>query len=369
MVHKLRQRLKSLIRYGVKQITRQWSPYSHLFLVSDSPNWVISNEMKELSMLAKRLGVPLAPSNLVNFTDHQSVFFGSHFNLLLKDKWIGVGHHLGTAYFHGRPGTGVEEFDQCYKNLCRFHDKIHRIQVSYSEMRDIVLSSGIAPEKVFLIPIGINLRYFSMQTSESRKKARLKYGIPQSAVVIGSFQKDGNGWGEGLEPKLVKGPDIFIKTLENLKNRVTEIFVLLSGPARGYVKAELERIGVPYRHFFLKRYSDIGELYQALDLYLVSSRQEGGPKAVLESMATGVPLVTTRVGQTMDLVKHGINAWMVDVGDVEGLAYWAEYALQHKDGINNIILNARQVAENNSYIAQLHLWKDFMKGFVGDNRL
>ncbi len=50
---------------------------------------------------------------------------------------------------------------------------------------------------------------------------------------------------------------------------------------------------------------------------MIASRQEGGPKAALEAMATGVPLVTTRVGQAADLVEDGANGWMVEVEDVE----------------------------------------------------
>jgi len=45
-------------------------------------------------------------------------------------------------------------------------------------------------------------------------------------------------------------------------------------------------------------------MLQALDLYIVASREEGEPKAILESMASGVPLVTTEVGQAMDFVEH-----------------------------------------------------------------
>jgi glycosyltransferase involved in cell wall biosynthesis len=41
-----------------------------------------------------------------------------------------------------------------------------------------------------------------------------------------------------------------------------------------------------------------------MDIYIVTGWHEGGPKAVLESMAAGVPLVTTRVGQAMDLVQN-----------------------------------------------------------------
>ncbi|MBD1835577.1 glycosyltransferase family 4 protein [Cyanobacteria bacterium FACHB-472] len=230
-------------------------------------------------------------------------------------------------------------------------------------MQDVVLNSGIAPEKVFLIPIGINLSYFQKQTRESRQKTRVKYGIPESAVVVGSFQKDGVGWDEGLQPKLIKGPDIFLKTIEILKPRVPELFVLLSGPARGYVKTGLETLGVPYHHCILKNYPEVGELFQALDLYIVASRQEGGPKALLESMASGVPLITTKVGQAMDLVQHEKNAWMVDVEDAEGLAYWAEYVITQRE-LDRVLQQGRTTAEANTYQSQIPLWRNFMKGFV-----
>ena len=102
-----------------------------------------------------------------------------------------------------------------------------------------------------------------------------------------------------------------------------------------------------------------------LDLYIVASRHEGGPKAILESMASGVPLVTTRVGQAMDLVKHGKNAFMVNVEDVDALAF---YALQvfHSSQANlqSMLLAGRKTAEANSYESQIPLWAEFMKGFV-----
>ena len=46
------------------------------------------------------------------------------------------------------------------------------------------------------------------------KKDKHNLGIPEDYTVIGSFQKDGKGWGEGLKPKLIKGPDILLKQLD-----------------------------------------------------------------------------------------------------------------------------------------------------------
>ena len=344
-------------------IVHRWPNYSRLFLVGDSASWVISWEMCELAAIARRIGIQVADTFWLPVVNHQAVFYGSHFDLL-DDRWLKKPLRVGMAYFHGRPGTGVPEFDQSYRRLCQVHHRIHRVQVSHSEMKEVVLDSGIKQEKVFLIPIGINLNYFPLQTPESRRNARAKLNIPQSAVVVGSFQKDGVGWGEGMEPKFIKGPDVFLKTIQLLQHHIPELFVLLSGPARGYVKAGLERLGVPYYHIFLKDYPEVGQLFQALDIYIISSRQEGGPKAVLETMASGVPLVTTRVGQAMDLVRHGENGWMVDIDNVEALAYWAEYVVSHRSILEAVLRTGRQTAEVNSYEAQIPLWDRFMRGYV-----
>ena len=112
------------------------------------------------------------------------------------------------------------------------------------------MNSTEIPQKnmVFKIPIGVEFEWFNTKTRESQTMARTHLGIPQSAFVIGSFQKDGNGWNEGYCPKLIKGPDIFLKTLDILRHRISDLFVLLTGPARGYVRKGLEAMNIPYKH-------------------------------------------------------------------------------------------------------------------------
>jgi glycosyltransferase involved in cell wall biosynthesis len=358
---------RQTVNAAFRSISRTWRPYSRLMLVDDSPLWVLAWEMRELAALARRLGVQIAAPKWMNLSERQAIFFASQFIVLTADVWPGRNHAVGTAYFHGKPGTGVPEFDACYARLRQMHPVIQRIQASHTEMRDIILESGIAAEKVFLIPIGINLSFFQVQTSHSRREARARLNIPESAVVVGSFQKDGVGWGEGLAPKLIKGPDVFLETMAILQHRIPELFVLLSGPARGYVKAGLERLRVPYKHIYLSSYPEVGQLFQALDVYIVASRQEGGPKAVLEAMASGVPLVTTRVGQAMDLVQHELNGWMVDSEDADGLAHWAEGAVTQSTRTQGVLRRGRRTAEANTYESQFPLWRNLMEGFVNFN--
>ena len=356
--------IKPLFRAGTRSLSADWKPFSRLILAGDNVGWSLDWDMRELRGIATQLGIRTVSGLWQHTANPQAIFLAGQF-FLANDNWLGIRHRVGFSYFHGLPGTGDRNFDAVYSGLCRNHERLSRIQVSHAEMRNAVLQTGIDPAKVHLIPIGINLSFFHYRDEELRHRQRARLGIPEGAFVIGSFQKDGNGWGEGLEPKLIKGPDIFIQTLETLKSSIPEIFVLLTGPARGYVKTGLERLGIPYKHMFLKDYPEVGRLFPALDLYLVTARQEGGPKAVLESMASGVPLVTTRVGQAMDIVNHGQNGWMVNVEDVNGLAHWAKFVHQNQgSALEKVLKNGKATAEAHAYTTQLPLWRNFMKGFV-----
>ena len=359
-----RSTLKSLFNSGISTLSSGWKPYSRLILSGDNAGWSLDWDIRELRNISRQLGIQTMPSIWSASKTPQAVFLASQF-FLFDDEWLTTPHRIGLSLFHGLPNSGDKTFDAIFSGLCRNHERISRIQVSHSQMREVVTKSGIDPSKIHLIPIGINLSLFHYRDEIRRVKERLRLNIPDNAFVIGSFQKDGNGWGEGLEPKLIKGPDIFIKTMDLVKSSIPELFVLLTGPARGYVKAGLDQLQIPYRHIFLKDYPDIGRIFPTLDLYLVASRQEGGPKAIFESMASGVPLVTTRVGQAMDIVKHGENGWITDIEDVEGLANWVKYVHQNKGNqLLPIIKNGRVTAEANAYSKQLHLWKKFMEGFV-----
>jgi glycosyltransferase involved in cell wall biosynthesis len=338
--------------------------YSLLSIHSDLSGWVLDEETVELQRLAAGLGIDARINYGLSVRAAQCCHYTSQFVLRTR-RFFETRNRVSVDYFHGLPGT-TEVFTEVYDGLRRRHATISRVRVSHSKMEQVVLDSGIDPGKVHRIPIGISLDHFTVQTSLSRQTARRKLGLPESAIVIGSFQKDGVGWGEGREPKLIKGPDVFLRTIELLKLRVPELCVLLSGPSRGYVKDGLARLGVPYRHVFPKYYQEIGRLFQALDIYLVTSRDEGGPKAVLESMASGIPLVTTRVGQAVDLVQHETNGWVVDVEDAEGIVHWAEYVLgaRNQPAVREVLLAGRATAEANTYNAQEKQWREFFRGYV-----
>ncbi len=320
-------------------------------------------EAAALKSICAKQGIKCVSGHWAGLCRKQVLFFTDQFSLLNPDGW--EDHRIGFAYFHGYPNSGVEEFDQVYENLKKMHERISRIQVSHQAMRTIVLETGIEGDKVKLIPIGVDTKYFMPGSNALKKRVRKKLGISDGRFVVGSFQKDGVGWGEGMIPKLIKGPDIFIRTLARLKETIPELMVLLTGPARGYVKQGLIEAGIPFKHIVARRYSEIPMCYHAIDAYLVTSRQEGGPKAILESMASCTPLVTTRVGQAMDIVKNGENGFMVDVEDVDGLVHDLELIYRMGDDQKrHFLARGQETAQANSLERQGKLWVDFFDGVL-----
>ncbi len=313
---------------GLVQVrTLGWAPASHLFVVGDRGGWSVDEDAQHVTAAAARLGYPVAQSRWARFVGGQSVFLTSHFEALTP-RWLESSHWLGVAYMHGRPGTpGMPEFDTAFDALRRRPDRFARVQVTHAEMHDLMLEAGIDPARIFRIPLGIDLEWFPLGDAEARCRVREALGLPVSAFVVGSFQKDGVGWDEGLEPKLIKGPDVLVAALDRLRRLAPELVVLLTGPARGYVRRELERLGIPYRHVLARSRDELASAYHALDVYLVASRQEGGPKAAFEAMAAGLPVVASDIAGYREVVRDGEEGILVPPGDAASLAAGAARVL------------------------------------------
>lgn len=147
-----------------------------------------------------------------------------------------------------------------------------------------------------------------------RRSWREKLNIPADAFVIANFNRDSEWTAVGPRPKRQKAPEIFLRMVEQVAAKHPHIIVLLAGPRRHWLRKELEHRGVPFRFVgdpvsaddyktnVLDR-ATLNELYHASDLYLLTSRWEGGPHAVLEASLAGLPVLSTPVGMAADLLK------------------------------------------------------------------
>ena len=301
-----------------------------LYFVTPKVNWVLDWVAYYVThAVNNQFGLETHVVNSVSGLYGQIIHHGSLWGLAsnVSSRQSAQNLIVGTV-FHGDKND--TRFSEALSTVLSNHEKLEKLHTASRIMEERLLSWGIPENKLVRIPLGVDLQQFGPGSQEVKLRKRSELGIPENAFVIGSFQKDGVGMKEGNEPKLIKGPDVLLRVVEEV-NRIHPVFVLLSGPARGYVKAGLEQMKIPYHHIVFENFLDVPSLYHALDAYLVPSREEGGPQGVLEALASGVPLVSTRVGLAPDVVTNGKNGLLADSEDIDALASNLVQLIEHQE--------------------------------------
>lgn len=286
-----------------------------IYYVIEPESWVIREEglcVRNYMRKVFNINIEILPvsERKLKKIKNSVIHFGSK-NLYMPEifRIIDESNKIILTWYHG-----TDEDVKYIKLIPEIMPKIDILHTSCSISKDNLLRWGVPENKILIIPIGIETRNFNKSDEDQRKNLKLKIGVPENSICIGSFQKDGDGWGEGLNPKLIKGPDIFCDAIIEI-NKKYPVFVLLTGPARGYVKNRLSESGVAFKHFYLKKYSELPKYFKAIDYYFITSRAEGGPKALMESFSSGIPLVSTDVGMVHDYCQDKINAMICPAED------------------------------------------------------
>ena len=186
-----------------------------------------------------------------------------------------------------------EKFDQQQLNLFLFRDQfVDAYHVPCEKTQKQI--KNLTSKPIFTIPFWSNPKlWYEINDKASLRK---KYELNEEDFIVGSFQRDTEG-SDLISPKLEKGPDIFCdKVIEMSKDSNKKVTVLLAGWRRQYVMKRLEEAEIPFKYLELPDFTTINELYNCLDLYMITARHEGGPQSIIECALTNTPCVSTDVG-------------------------------------------------------------------------
>jgi glycosyltransferase involved in cell wall biosynthesis len=112
--------------------------------------------------------------------------------------------------------------------------------------------------------------------------------------------------------------DAFAKVAAELPEADLKIYGY--GPLEGELQARIERLGMRGRITLAGRTEDTSRVLEALDIFVFSSLNEGLPLVILEAMAAGLPVVSTRVGGVPEVAPERLFPWMCEPGDADALA-------------------------------------------------
>ena len=196
-------------------------------------------------------------------------------------------YHIENTSPEGREVKNIIENDS-------FIDGYHVISKKTKEVLQ-----NFTKKTIFYLPLWVNQDIW--YNKSNKNELRTNFGFTGSDYLVGSFQRDTEG-SDLTSPKLVKGPDIFIQIVKNLYKKNNKLRVVLTGKRRDYVISELKKNNIPYRYFEMTNFSMMNDLYNILDLYLITSRLEGGPQALVECGQTRTPVISTDVGIAREIL-------------------------------------------------------------------
>jgi len=117
-------------------------------------------------------------------------------------------------------------------------------------------------------------------------------------------------------------PQKGVEYLVEAAARVPDVLFVVAGdgPDREALERKAESCGVKERVLFLGHRQDVPELLESCDLFVLPSLYEGLPVSVLEAMASGRPVIATRIGGTDEAVEDDVNGLLVPPADPIALA-------------------------------------------------
>jgi L-malate glycosyltransferase len=140
-------------------------------------------------------------------------------------------------------------------------------------------------------------------------------------------------------------PDV-VRVFAEIQHQMPSRLVLVGdGPDRPAAVEQVSMLGLDDSVLFLGKQDSVAELLACADLFLLPSESESFGLSALEAMASGVPVIATRVGGLVEVVEDGVSGILREVGDVKGMAGEGVRLLGDAAGWKRMSDAARSAAE------------------------
>jgi glycosyltransferase involved in cell wall biosynthesis len=216
--------------------------------------------------------------------------------------------HVLEGYF-GRTATAV--FTEIERRLAPLTDRI--VAVSSRVADELVDRYRIGRREQYrIVPLGFELDRLAAVDDSVRARARAALQIASDAHVVTTIGR----------LTAIKDHNLFLEAAERITaNDPTALFLIVGdGELRGTIEARASELRIASRVQFLGWRRDLEVVYGATDVFLLTSRNEGTPVALIESLAAGCAAVSTDVGGVRDVIATPDVGLLASPGDPVALA-------------------------------------------------
>ncbi len=180
------------------------------------------------------------------------------------------------------------------------------VAVSSEDRRRMIEIEGIPADHVEMIPNAIPT------LPEPSADVRAELGLADDDRVVGTICE--------LRPQ--KALEVLVRSVAILASTVERFKVVIAGDGTEAesIRTLIAELGLQDVIMMIGRRTDVADVLAAFDVSVLSSDFEGTPLAVMEAMASGTPVVATRVGGVPDLIDDGVHGLLVERRDPEAMA-------------------------------------------------
>ena len=191
------------------------------------------------------------------------------------------------------------------------------IAVSDQQKNELTNDFRIANENKFkVVPLGFELKKFSENQEEKRKKFRDEFNLEDDAIAIGIIGR--------LVP--VKNHNLFLEGINHVLSKTSKkikAFIIGDGETRQALERKAGQLNISFSNnhntnaslIFTSWRNDIDVINAGLDVIALTSLNEGTPVSLIEAQAAGKPIVSTRVGGISDIVLENETALLSKTND------------------------------------------------------
>ena len=218
------------------------------------------------------------------------------------------------------------------RGLWRLADRV--VCVSEVLRDELIARIGFPRQNISVLTNGVAIENFD---PAGRNDFRASLGLPDDVPLFGSI---GRLVPVKNYPMLVRAAQLVIKELPQ-----AHLVFIGDGPQRAQLEQLAQACGIAANVTILSWRKDVAKIYQALDVFVLSSVSEGMSNSILEAMASRTAVVATRVGGNSELVVHNETGFLVPSQDHAAMANVLLALLQNPRRCRQLGEAGRQRAE------------------------
>ncbi len=186
----------------------------------------------------------------------------------------------------------------------------HKIVAVSEYVRNYLINEGIPPSKIAAVRTCVDINKFDPE--KARDGLRKELGLDPGTPIVGTVSI--------LRRK--KGHHVLLDAIPDILRKLPEtVFVFAgNGPQEKNIARRIEELGVSSKVFMLGLRNDIPDILKSIDLFVLPTLQEALGTSFIEAMAMETPVIGTDVGGVREIIKDGVNGYMVKANNPSDLA-------------------------------------------------